>query len=272
MTTVEQIFHFIDSKAPFALQESWDNSGLLVGDPASPVQRVLLALDITDRVVEETEMLNAQLIVSHHPLIFTPVKRMTLAPNDLVGRKLWHLARQNTAAICCHTNLDAVEGGVNSALAQRLGLTEISQLAQEGTDGQGRPYGIGRVGLLPREMELDAFLSLVDTRLHPNALRYVNGGKPICRVAVGGGACGSMLEDACRAGCDAFVTSDLKYNHFLDAKELGITLVDAGHFPTENVVLPVLQAWLQEGFPALEVVISQVHHEVIRCNRAENCL
>ena len=272
MTTVEQIFHFIDSKAPFSLQESWDNSGLLVGDPASPVQRVLLALDITDRVVEEAKMLSAQLIVSHHPLIFTPVKRMTLDPNDLVGRKLWHLARQNTAAICCHTNLDAVEGGVNSALAQRLGLTGISQLALEGTDGQGRPYGIGRVGTLPRKMELDAFLSLVDTRLHPNALRYVNGGKPICRVAVGGGACGSMLEDAIRAGCDAFVTSDLKYNHFLDAKELGITLVDAGHFPTENVVMPVLQSWLREGFPELDVVLSRVHHEVICCNRAENCL
>lgn len=271
MTTTAQIFRFLDGKAPFALQESWDNSGFLVGDPDAPVQRVLLALDITDQVVEEAQSLNAQLIVSHHPLIFTPVKRMTLMPDDLAGRKLWHLARQNTAAICCHTNLDAVEGGVNSALAQRLGLTGISQLAQEGTDGEGQPYGIGRVGTLPREMELDEFLSLVDACLRPNALRYVDGGRLIRRVAVGGGACGSMLEDACRAGCDAFVTSDLKYNHFLDAKELGITLVDAGHFPTENVVMPVLQAWLREGFPELDVVLSRLHHEVICCNRTENC-
>ncbi|MGM9537372.1 MAG: Nif3-like dinuclear metal center hexameric protein [Candidatus Onthomonas sp.] len=269
MTTVEQIFHWIDSKAPFALQESWDNSGFLVGDPGVPVRRVLLALDITDQVVEEAWELDAQLIVSHHPLIFTPIKRMTLTSDDLVGRKLWRLARQNTAAICCHTNLDAVEGGVNSALAQRLGLSEVRQLAQEGTDGQGRPYGIGRVGLLPREMELKAFLALVQDRLAPNSLRYVDGGRLIRRVAVGGGACGSMLEDVLRAGCDAFVTSDLKYNHFLDAKELGLTLVDAGHFPTENVVLPVLSSWLKEGFPELEVSISRVHHEVICCNYAE---
>lgn len=263
MTTTAQIFRFLDEKAPFSLQESWDNSGFLAGDPEATVQRVLLALDVTDQVVEEAGKLGAQLIVSHHPLIFTPVKHMTLAPEDLVGRKLWHLARQNTAVICCHTNLDAVEGGVNSALAQRLGLSEIGQLDQAGTDGQGRPYGIGRVGLLPQAMTLESLLVLVRDRLQPHSLRYVDGGRQIRRVAVGGGACGSMLEDALRAGCDAFVTSDLKYNHFLDAKELGLTLIDAGHFPTENVVLPVLQRWLQAGFPELEILSSQVHHEVL---------
>lgn len=269
MTTVQQLYEYLNTKAPFYLQESWDNSGLLVGDPNAPVARVLLALDITDSVIAEAKALGAQLIVSHHPLIFTPVKRMTLAPDDLVGRKLWHLAQQNTAAICCHTNLDAVEGGVNSALAQCLDLTEIGQLAQEGTDGQGRPYGIGRVGLLPREMSLEEFLSLVRERLQPHSLRYAGGGRPIRRVAVGGGACGSMMADALRTGCDAFVTSDLKYNHFLDAAELGLTLVDAGHFPTENVVLPILERWLRAGFPQLEVTISQMHHEVISDFSAE---
>lgn len=263
MTTVRQIYDYLDLRAPFALQEGWDNSGLLVGDPEGPVERVLLALDITDQVIAEGKELGAQLIVSHHPLIFQPVKRMTLAPGDLVGPKLWHLARQGTAAICCHTNLDAVEGGVNTRLAQVLGLTELGQLAQEGVDQQGRPYGIGRVGLLPRPMEPQQFLGLVQERLGPNSLRYVSAGRTIRRVAVGGGACGSMLEDAFRAGCDAFVTADLKYNHFLDARELGITLVDAGHFPTENLVLPVLEGWLRSGFPALEITISQTHREAI---------
>lgn len=264
MTTVEQIYHYLDEKAPFSIQESWDNSGLLVGDPHAPVHRVLLALDITDRVIQEAAEVEAQLIVSHHPVVFTPVKRVTLAEDDLVGRKLWHLARQNTAAICCHTNLDGVEGGVNTVLAQRLGLLEIGQLAQEGTDAQGRPYGIGRVGLLPREMELEAFLVLVQQRLGSHSIRYADGGRPIRRVAVGGGSCGSMLQDARRAGCDAFVTADLKYNHFLDGAELGITLVDAGHFPTENPVLQVLEGWLHEGFPHLEVLISKTHHEVLQ--------
>lgn len=264
MITVQEIYDGINQKAPFSLQESWDNSGLLAGDPDAPVQRVLLALDITDQVIDEAAALGAQLIVSHHPVIFNPVKHITLAPDDLVGHKLWNLARHNIAAICCHTNLDAAEGGVNSTLARRLGLMEIGQLAQEGTDEQGRPYGIGRVGLLPQEMEPEAFLALVQERLTPHCLRYAGATRPIRRVAVGGGACGSMMADALRAGCDAFVTADLKYNHFLDAAELGLMLVDAGHFPTENVVLPVLQDWLGTSFPELEVTVSQLHHEVLR--------
>lgn len=269
MTTVRQIYHALNSRAPFSLQENWDNSGLLVGDPKTPVEKVLLALDITDQVIAEADDLGVQLIVSHHPLIFNPIKRMTLAPDDLVGRKLWHLARQNTAAICCHTNLDAVEGGVNTVLAQKLGLTGLGQLAQEGTDEQGRPYGIGRVGVLPYPLPLKDFLTLVQERLAPHSLRYADGGKPVCRVAVGGGACGSMMLDALRAGCDTFVTSDLKYNHFLDAVELGLTVVDAGHFPTENLVLPVLHDWLKTDFPGLEVIISQAHHEVLSSFPAE---
>lgn len=269
MTTVQEIYNYLDRKAPFAIQESWDNSGLLVGDPQGEVCCILTALDITDEVVEEARTLGAQLIVSHHPLIFTPVKRMTLSPEDLVGRKLWRLARQNTAAICCHTNLDAVEGGVNTVLAQSLGLINIQHLAQEGLDPQGRPYGIGRVGELDEPVDTGELLALVQEALTPNGVRFVDGGKPIRRIAVGGGACGSMLEDARRAGCDAFVTSDLKYNHFLDAKELGMTLIDAGHFPTENLVLPTLVRWLEEGFPGIKVVTSQAHAEVIRYDLGE---
>ncbi len=263
MITVEEIRAYLDQKAPFRLQESWDNSGLLVGDPAGEVRRVLVALDITDQVIQEAAERDTQLIVSHHPLIFNPVRHVTLAPEDLVGRKLWSMARLGLAAICCHTNLDAVEGGVNSALAEALGLEQVSLLEISGTDDGGRPAGIGRVGLLPETLTTGALLERVQSALRPNGLRYVDGGRPIRRVAVGGGACGSMLEAVRAAGCDAFVTSDLKYNHFLDAGELGLTLIDAGHFPTENVVVPVLHDWLTEGFPQLEVIVSQTHHEVL---------
>lgn len=272
MTTVQEIYHYLDRKAPFSLQMDWDNSGLLVGDPAAEVSRVLVVLDITDRVVAEAGDWGAQLIVSHHPLIFQPVKRVTCAPEDLTGRKIWKLIAQRTAAICCHTNLDAVEGGVNSALATALGLEEVGQLAQDGVDGQGRPYGIGRVGSLPEPMELGEFLAVVQQELRPNGVRYVSGGRPVRRVAVGGGACGSMLSDALQAGCDTFVTSDLKYNHFLDAEELGLNLIDAGHFPTENVVVPTLARWLREAFPALEVRVSNAHAEPIRYDTGEICL
>lgn len=263
MPTVREIHTYLDGKAPFCLQESWDNSGLLVGDPEAPVSRVLLALDITDQVIEEASISGVQLIVSHHPLIFRPAQRMTLAPDDLVGRKLWTLARAGISAICCHTNLDSVEGGVNTVLAQALGLKEITQLAQEGLDAQDRPYGIGRIGMLPQPVETKRLLSVVQAALRPHGIRYVDGHRPIQRVAVGGGACGDLMLDAWKAGCDAFITSDLKYNHFLDAKELGLTLIDAGHFPTENLVLATVSSWLAEGFPGLELGISRLHEEVI---------
>lgn len=262
MTSVQQIYDHLNTKAPFAFQESWDNSGLNVGDPRGEVKRVLVTLDITDAVIQEAVQRKADLIVSHHPLIFTAMKHVTLRDDDLTGRKVWNLAKNGIAAICCHTNLDAVEGGINTVLAQSLGLEQLEQLSQCGTDEEGRPYGFGRVGTLSREMTLDGFLPLVQRGLAPHGLRYVDGGKPVRRVAVGGGACGSFLMDAWRAGCDTFVTSDLKYNQFLDAKELGLNLIDAGHFPTENVILPTLTRWLKEGFPELTVLVSAVHSEV----------
>lgn len=264
MTTVENIYRFLDKKAPFSLQEEWDNSGLLAGDPAAPAERVLLALDITDAVIREAAEWGASLIVSHHPVIFRPIRRATLCPGDLNGCKVWNLARHNIAAICAHTNLDAVEGGVNSALARALGLKEVTLLEQSGVGPGESPAGIGRVGTLDSAMEISDFVALVKSRLSPAALRYVPGSRPVYRVAVGGGACGSMLDQAVRAGCDAFVTADLKYNMYLDAAELGLTLIDAGHFPTENVVMEGLLAWLQGEFPQTDFRISRVHREVIR--------
>ena len=177
------------------------------------------------------------------------------------GQILLSLVEHGIAAICAHTNLDAVEGGVNDALALRLGLTDISHLKQEGVDGQGRDYGIGRVGYVTEQSLYDFSLG-VKQLLGANGLRLVDGGRPVHKIAVGGGACAGMMGDALAHGCDTFVTSDVKYNHFIDAKAQGLNLIDAGHFPTENVICPVLQAWLAEQFPRVSVAISSRHHEV----------
>ena len=170
-------------------------------------------------------------------------------------RLLLRLARSETAAICMHTNLDAARGGVNDALAAALGL-EHAAPAAEG--------GIERVGTLPEAVTLPDFLARVKAALHPNGLRYVDGGRPVRKVAVGGGACGDFLWEAAALGCDAFVTADLKYNHFLDAQALGLTVVDAGHFPTEDVVCPALVKYLGERFPGLTIQKSSSHREAIQ--------
>lgn len=263
MTTVSEVYQFLDRKAPFTLQESWDNSGFLVGHGGREVNTIFVSLDITEDTVREAAACGAQLMVSHHPVIFHPAKTLTDARLDPDGQVLLSLVEQGIAAICCHTNLDSVQGGVNDVLASACGLTQIEQLAQLGTDCYGRPYGIGKVGELPAPLPLEAFLDQIRTALHPNGIRYAACGKAVHRVAVGGGACGSMVRDAIHAGCDTFVTSDLKYNDFLSAAPLGINLIDAGHFPTEALVVEVLHDWLQEGFPTVKITKSAVKQEVI---------
>ncbi len=259
MTTVGEVLAFLQEKAPFELQEGFDNAGFLVGREGARVSKILVSLDITEQVVEEAAELGAQLIVAHHPVIFGGVNSVT--DQTVTGRILLALAEQGIAAICAHTNLDAVEGGVNDALALRLGLTGLELLKQSGVDKEGRPYGIGRVGTVT-EQPLYDFAMGVKRLLGANGLRLVDGGRPVHKIAVGGGACAGMMEDALAKGCDTFVTSDVKYNHFLEAKAQGLNLIDAGHFPTEDVVCPVLRDWLAQRFPQVSVAVSARHHEV----------
>ena len=233
----------------------WDNVGLLVGECGKEVHRVLVALDVTAGTAEEAERIGAELIVAHHPVMnchWSPVQ--SLRDDSAQGRLLLKLVRDGTAAICMHTNLDAAQGGVNDALARQLGLEQTEAL--EGGDG------IARTGLLPEAVALPDFLALVRKRLRPNGIRFVDGGRPVRRVAVGGGACADFLEEAAGLGCDAFVTADVKYNQFLDAKALGLNLLDAGHFSTENVVCAPMVRWLSEEFPGVDVRLSEVHREI----------
>lgn len=259
--TVREVYDLLQKKAPFQYQADFDNAGFLVGRSGAEVTKILVSLDITQEVVREAREQGVELIVAHHPVIFQPVRAIT--DETLTGQVLLELLEYGIAAICAHTNLDAVAEGVNDALARALGLTQIAQLCQEGIDEQGRPYGIGRVGTV-EEQSPAQFAAVVKEALGANSVRYVDGGKPIRKVAVGGGACGGMLADALAQGCDAFVTSDVKYNGFLDAKAQGLTLIDAGHYPTENVVCPVLVDWLKCAFErrGVAVFLSKAHKEV----------
>ena len=154
-------------------------------------------------------------------------------------------------------------GGVNDCLAQTLGLGEIQVIAPSGVDELGRPWGLLRQGVVEAQ-PLSDFLPHVKEALHCDGLRYVNGGKPVHRVAVGGGACASELMDAVHAGCDTFVTADVKYNQFWDARDLGLNLIDAGHFATENPVVSLLAANIAAQFPDVSVKISETHRDCMK--------
>ena len=261
MATVNQCYDFLNDWAPVQTQMSFDNAGFLVGRGDRQVTTILVALDITENVVEEAKRIGAQLIIAHHPVIFSPVKSIT--DSGITGRILLSLAENKIAAICAHTNLDAAQGGVNDCLATALGLTAVEFLHTDGVDAQGRAYGIGRIGV-PHAQNLtsDVYAAFVRDTLNAKGVRVCKGKKPVSKVAVGGGSCGSMLGDVVAAGCDTFVTGDVKYDVFLEAQALGITLIDAGHYPTEQVVCPEIVARLQAEFPALAVHLSAAHREV----------
>ena len=264
MASVKEIYQFLDERAPFSSQLGFDNAGFLVGRGDRPVKKLLVSLDITQPVIEEAKALGAQLIVSHHPVIWEGAKSVT--DETVLGRKLLAMAESGIAAICAHTNLDAAKGGVNDALAAAIGLADTELLKVYGTYADGTPYGIEQVGTYPGgPVPLADFAAHVKKSLSAAGVRCADAGKPVCKVAVGGGSCSSSLDDVVAAGCDTFVTADVKYDGFLDAKAKGINLIDAGHYATENVVCPVLAAWLVEGFPDVEVVISQVHREAFFC-------
>ena len=254
MTTVQQVYEVMQRLAPPELAEHWDNPGLLV-DCGGNVRRVLVTLDITPEVVAEAAAKQCTVIVAHHPVIFDPLKR--LCPADVP----YQLVQAGISAICMHTNLDIADGGVNDALMAALGAEVTGGLEPAGTAADGRTLTCGRVGKLPNPMTMAKFLPYVAGRLHVNGLRYVDGGLPVERIAVCGGSGGNMLELAAVKGCDTFVTADVKYDRFLAAKELGINLIDADHFCTENVVIPVLQEKLQRQFPDVTFTVSQVLHQ-----------
>lgn len=261
MAAVKEIYQLIDNFAPFETQMDFDNAGFLVGRGDRAVERVLVALDITKVVVEEAVRRGCQLIVSHHPVLFGGVKSVT--DETVTGRVLLALAENGLSAICAHTNLDAAEGGVNDCLAQRLGLTDTVLLEQDGTDRRGRAYGIGRIGQAHKTGVSGAeYAAYVKEKLGARSVRFEDTGIPVSRVAVGGGSCGSMLKQVRAAGCDTFVTADVKYDVFLSARAMGINLIDAGHYATENVVCPALVKLIAQAFPQVEVLLSADHREV----------
>ena len=259
MTTVNDILNFLETIAPAYMKEDWDNVGLNCGRLNRPVNTILVALDPFTEVCQEAVQVGADLLVTHHALIWDPD---FVTDQTAQGRNTLFLIENNIACINAHTNLDCAPGGVNDILAATLGLTDIRVIEPKGVDAQGRPWGLLRQGIAQAQ-SLQGFLDHVRKVLGCQGLRYVDCGKPVHRVAVGGGACGSQLMQAIKAGCDTFVTADIKYNQFCDAKESGINLIDAGHFHTENPVCDYLSQQLQTAFPEITVILSTKHTDCI---------
>ena len=256
MTTVADILSFLDTIAPPYMKMEWDNCGLLCGRKDKEVKKILVALDPFRNVIREAIDLGADLIVTHHPLIFmNPL--MAVNEDTEAGRCVLELMEHGIAAINAHTNLDLAPGGVNDVLAQTLGLRNIKII------NPIENYGLLRCGTVA-EQPLSAFLGTVKENLHCDGLRYVDAGKAVRKVAVGGGSCADEMQEALDTGCDTFVTADVKYNQFRTAYELGLNLIDAGHFHTENPAMPVIARKLAAQFPDVTVDFSKNHRDCMK--------
>ena len=230
---LKQWMECMEKVAPAALAEEWDNPGLLISPERNEIHHVLIDLDCTMKTVEEAKEIGAELILVHHPLFFSPVKHILL--DDPRTSVAWKLIREGIGLFAAHTNLDRAEGGVNDVLAQTLGIHTVL------------PYGdgTGRIGNLQNPVSLIEFARKAENALKTVVSYTGNPEKKIRRIAVLGGAGGSMLSDAKEACADAYLTGEAKHHEAIAAEEWGVALLVAGHDETERIILPTLRERLQ---------------------------
>lgn len=233
MAKVKDFYGYLNSIAPFESQEDWDNSGMLVGDMDAEVKKVAVVLDITHEEIKKAKAIGANLIISHHPVIFNPIKSVTS------GSVPYELVASSINALCCHTPLDIADGGTNDSLAKLLGI--------EVTRTEDPILRLGTVEPTTAENLAGKIAKTLNTKV-----RYADAGRKIEKIAICTGAGCSLIEAA--GEIDAFITGDASHHNFLDCVQAGITLIAAGHYETEIVVVPVLVKKLQARFPDIEII------------------
>ena len=235
---VQMIYNLIQTVAPFDTQMEGDNSGLLVGSPSQEVTGILFALDVTQSVIDEAAALGAELIVSHHPLMFSAIRSLT--DESCEGRLIRRLVQENISLISAHTNLDRAVGGINDTLAALCGLVEIS--------GEG----FFRSGFLPAPMTARAFADLLEENLETTVRIMAPEDRIIRRVGLCSGSGGDAWPQAAEAGCDAFVSGEIRHHYALAMADAGIAAFECGHFATEEPGIAALAEALQNSLRHVE--------------------
>ncbi|HHW46812.1 MAG TPA: Nif3-like dinuclear metal center hexameric protein [Clostridiales bacterium] len=245
---VAQILKILEKIAPLEIAFDYDNVGLIIGGTQKQVRRALLTLDCTKNVVEYAIEHKVDVIITHHPVIFNPIKSID---SDTV---VYKLVQNDICCIAMHTNLDLANGGVNDRLCEKLALKNPVGIIPAKCEG----YYQARLAKLESEFDVEEFVNYVKQKLSLNSVRFTKGEGPIKTVAVCSGSGGDLLSEVIASGADAFVTADVKHSTFVKADELKFTLIDAGHFETEDVVIEPLLKTLQEQLPQIEFM---TYHE-----------
>lgn len=257
--TVGEIYDEIDRISPFCTQESWDNSGLLIGDRKNEVTKILTALDITNEVIDEAIAKKADLIVSHHPIIFRPLKN--LSAKDPAAR----LIANGISAICVHTPLDIAVNGINDMIADKLSREfKFKDLRMPIIPlKNGINAGDGRICELDEEITADEMVSRLSKIFGCRCIRYVSSSEPIRKLAICSGSGGSFLDDVEMSGCNAYITGDIKHDVWISAKQKNISLFDCGHYYTEKLSAEYMALFLKTAAPNAEVSVSEADTDIV---------
>lgn len=252
MYKIKDLTNYLEELAPLQYQESYDNAGLIVGDPNAEIKGVLLSLDSTERVVDEAIAVGANIIVAHHPIVFSGLKQLTGA--TYIERTVIKAIKNDIAIYAIHTNLDAVTGGVNSKICEKLNLINSCILSSK----KDLPsVGLGMIGQLKTAMDEMTFLNKVKDEFKAGVVRHTDLlARRIKKVAVCGGSGSFLLNDAIAAGADVFVTSDFKYHQFFDA-ENKILIADIGHYEAEICTTELIYDYITKKFTTFDLHFSR---------------
>lgn len=244
MRTVKEIYQEINAFAPFSTQENWDNSGLLIGEMNQEVSGVLVTLDISLQAVQEAAKQHCNLIIAHHPVIFSGLKHIS---SESV---VYALIRENISAICCHTPLDSAQIGINDLIVNKL--KKVFEIENKIFPIESN--GTGRIIKLKQKISLPEFAEKVKSVLPCEVVRYsANYSENVQKIAICSGSGASLLEEL-KGRCDCFLTGDVKHDRWYKAEELKIALLDCGHYATEVLMIPFVAEKLRQAFPELTII------------------
>lgn len=256
MIKVNNIINEMELLAPTYLKEDFDNVGLMVGDKNKEVKKVLLALDCTLKVIEEAKKENVDLIITHHPLIFK--RPSSITTDTLQGKKIIELIKNDISLYSSHTNLDSVENGLNDTIVSILGFDNSKILEKNKRDDKA---GLGRIVSLKESIQLEDLISKIKKSLNINNLRVVKGKDKVNKIAIINGSGQDFIGKAVALGADCIITGDTTYHFASDYKEMEISILDVGHFASEQITFFNVMENLKEKFKDVEFITSTVEED-----------
>ena len=256
MRIVNDVIKEMESLAPSYLKEDFDNVGLMVGDRNKSVNKVLLALDCTLKVIEEAKREKVDLIITHHPLIFR--KPSNITTDTLQGKKIIELIKNDISLYSSHTNLDSSENGLNNTIVSILGFKDSAILEKNKSVNSA---GLGRIVNLDREIKLESLIAQVKTKLNISNLRVVKGNNKVSKIAIINGSGQDFIAKAVKLGVDTVITGDTTYHFASDYKEMGINILDVGHFSSEQIVFFNVMKQIESKFKDIVFIESKVEED-----------